>query len=71
MVRFSALRNGRLYPKETFQVLISVRGCRKDYVNENSIDITGKRNRDLQACSAVPQPTTSSIVIFNIVLSEK
>jgi hypothetical protein len=30
----------------------------KDYVNENSIDTIGNRTRDLQTCSAVPQPTT-------------
>ena len=30
---------------------------RKDYGNKYSSDITGNQTRDLQACSAVPQPT--------------
>ena len=38
---------------------------------KNSIDIIKNRTRDLQACSAVLQPTTALIVTFSTVLSEK
>jgi hypothetical protein len=64
MVSLSALRTGCLYRQEIFRVLISVRLSRpQDHsVAErvmsmnNYEETTRKLTRDLQACSAVPQP---------------
>jgi hypothetical protein len=66
-VNLSALRAGRPLPPVRFLVLIFVRS-RVDQRAilqleglsklKKKIHLTGTRNRDLLACSTVPQPTT-------------
>ena len=66
VVRFSALRTGRLYPPGNipgthFCQRLSRpqdhRGTGRNMSKENYNDTIGNGTRDLSACSAVPQPT--------------
>ena len=66
VVKLSALRTGRIYPQENIpgthfcQRLSQPQGHSADRRNmsmKNSSDIIRNRNRDLPACSAVPEPT--------------
>ena len=66
VVRLSDLRTVRLYLQEIFLILISVKrlsqpedhsAAGKIMSMKNSNDTIGNRTRDLQSCSAVPQPT--------------
>jgi hypothetical protein len=72
-VRLSALRAGRPLPARKFLVLVYVRGrvdptaiVRLEGLGQlkRSNDLIGKRTRDLQACSIVPQPTTLTCAPF-------
>jgi len=61
VLRLLATRHGRLYPQETFlySSLLHAESTQglEGLSMKNSNDIIGHRTHDLQACSAVPQPT--------------
>jgi hypothetical protein len=65
VVRLSALRTGRLYPRNYswYSYLLESESTQGHSAAgmimsmKNSNDIIGNRTRDLPACSAVPQPT--------------
>jgi len=66
VVKFSALRTGRLYPPENitgthlFESLSRPQGLSaagRMISMKNSIDIIGNKSRDPPACGAVLQPT--------------
>jgi hypothetical protein len=76
VVRLSALRTGRLYPKEIFLVLISVKRLIRPQGHsatgrimsiKKSGDTIGNRTRDLPVCSAVPQPLRPRILLLNVI----
>ena len=74
VVRLSELRTGRLYPPENipgthfFYRLSQPQGhsaAGRIMSMKNSNDTIGNRTRDLQACSAVPQPTAPTRIPFS------
>jgi hypothetical protein len=73
----SAQRTGPLYPKEIFLVLISVSVwvdpraiVRPERLCEWKI-LIGNRSRDLQVCSAVPQPLRHRVPTHSLLLTWK
>jgi len=75
VVRLSALSTGRLYlPEDIAGILFCYKLSRPKSHNaagriismKNLSDITGNRNRDLSACSAVPQPTGPSRAVWKM-----
>ena len=72
VVRLSALRTGRLYPignipgsHVSYRLLRSRCRCAAGRIMLMKIvnDIIGNRNRDLLACSVVPQPTACPVLL--------
>ena len=71
VVRLSAIRTGRLYPQETFLVLISLR-ISVDYVNEkNPMTPSGIELATFWLVAQWPQPTAPPRAPVNAVYDVK